>query len=739
MQLRRLPGHMLFLAAACWWCAWPAPAQERGSSPPGQDVISVNTALVQTDVMVFDKAGSFVHGLQREQFVLKVDNKLRDISFFELIAAGSRNEEAQLAIARGQSAGNRTGALPLDRGRTVFFFLDDLHLSQSSMRQSRLLLERFIDREMGQNDEVAIASTSGQIGFLQQLTNDKRVLRAAVERLVSKGYNATDSEQPPMSEYQAMLAEGNESEVLDFFVDYLLRENPRLARLTAEEMVRTRASAILRQAAAVTTNTLAGLKSLVDTSAGLPGRKLLFLVSDGFFLDSRNSDSSDRLRRITAAAAASGVVIYSIDARGLSVGSPDAGSPSNFDTSGRLLRAAAGEMTASQDALNALASDTGGRGFFNSNALSTAVTTALKETSAYYLIAWRPDNDEQRNPKLRHLEVSINGRPGLVIRFRRSFGEVATAETANGSNGKRTATARKPPADELGAVLRSPYPKNELPVSITLNFIDVPQSGATLTTSLKVATGSLVLAPMGGTPQATLDVAGAIFNDQGKSVSTFNKRFTIKSNPANATTAPPESFTYNYSSVVKPGLYQVRVAVHDEKQGRSGSAWQWIHVPDLGAKALTLSSLLVGENKAESETPSGEANSTEPDQQPSALRRVSLNVDHHFARSSHLRFLTFVYNARAVAPGESVAANSNAPGNVPDLAVQVQVFRDNEPVITMPLGRIQVTGASDLLRIPYAAEVNLEGLQPGRYVLLVTVIDRLAKASAAERFPFQVD
>jgi hypothetical protein len=71
--------------------------------------------------------------------------------------------------------------------------------------------------------------------------------------------------------------------------------------------------------------------------------------------------------------------------------------------------------------------------------------------------------------------------------------------------------------------------------------------------------------------------------------------------------------------------------------------------------------------------------------------------------------------------------------------VQVQVFRDNEPVITMPLAKIQVEGTSDLLRLPYAAELTLDGLQPGRYVLLVTVIDRVAKASASQRFGFQVD
>src|SRR6266498_2200879 len=165
MRVRGLPMRFLFLLAACWACVSPAPAQEQTPARQGPDVVRVNTSLVQTDVMVFDKRGGFVDGLKREQFVLKVDGKLRDISFFERVAAGSRNEEAQLAAARGNSTSGKTGAVPLDRGRTVFFFIDDVHLSAGSMKQTRLLLQRFIDRDMGQNDEAAIASTSGQVGF----------------------------------------------------------------------------------------------------------------------------------------------------------------------------------------------------------------------------------------------------------------------------------------------------------------------------------------------------------------------------------------------------------------------------------------------------------------------------------------------------------------------------------------------------------------------------------------------
>ena len=75
----------------------------------------------------------------------------------------------------------------------------------------------------------------------------------------------------------------------------------------------------------------------------------------------------------------------------------------------------------------------------------------------------------------------------------------------------------------------------------------------------------------------------------------------------------------------------------------------------------------------------------------------------------------------------------------PDLAVQIQVFRDNEPVITTPLHKIALEGITDLTRLPYAAELSMADLRPGRYVLRVTVIDRMAKSSASQEYDFQVD
>ncbi|MDX6405619.1 MAG: hypothetical protein QOH70_3074 [Blastocatellia bacterium] len=757
MLFRDRPLRILILLAACWACAMPGFTQDQGAARQAPEVVRVNTSLVQTDVLVFDKQGNFVDGLKRDQFVLKIDGKPRDISFFERVQAGSRNEEAQLAAARGSSSdGARPGAsgpVPLDRGRTVYFFVDDLHLSNGSNRQARLLLERFIDREMGQNDEAAITSTSGQIGFLQQLTDDKDVLRAATARLLPRSYTTKDSQRPVMTEYQARLIEAQNDDVFSFFVDELTRLNPNLPRNMAAAEIQGRASQISQQTTYLTNGTLNSLKTLVKNSAALPGRKLVFLLSDGFLLD--NSESYDRLRQIASAAADAGVTIYSIDTRGLSSGMPDAMTELPFDPSGRLTRGAAGELTASQDGLNALAADTGGRAFLSSNDLSAAVTTALKETSAYYLLAWRPESEEQRNQKSRRIEVSIEGRSDLSVRFHHGFGDSSRSETVAQKKKEGEPNARSS-SELMGEALRGAYPKSDLPVAISLNFLDLDQLGPTLTTSIRVSTTSMVLEGQGDQHVAAMDLAGGVYDDQGKPVSSFNRHLTIKSKSTDAKTPPPDNVFYSHFCTIKPGLYQVRVAAVDAKQGRAGSAVRWIEIPDVTSKALTLSSLLVGERKTESDPETASADASEPGKSPEAIRQVSLNIDHRFAGSSHLRFVTFVYNASgslaatAPTPAPSVqgtsppwntlpASSTTATANSPDLAVQVQLFRDNEPVITMPLHKIQIDAASDVRRLPYAAEVALDGLQRGRYLLLVTVIDRVAKASASQKFGFQID
>src|SRR3954451_20671798 len=211
----------------------PAQTPQKPQVPEPDDIVRVNSELVQTDVMVFDKQGKFVNGLRREDFDLRIYGKPRAVDFFERITAGSSNEDIQLSAARGlatKADKDGNSPVPLDRGRTIFFYVDDLHMKPGDLFQIRKLLSHFIDVNLGQNDLAAITSASGSIGFLQQLTENKAVLRAAVDRLSPRDSSNHDMQRPPMSEWHAQLIDQEDRDVLDYFIDAVIKENGQMPR-----------------------------------------------------------------------------------------------------------------------------------------------------------------------------------------------------------------------------------------------------------------------------------------------------------------------------------------------------------------------------------------------------------------------------------------------------------------------------------------------------------------------------
>jgi VWFA-related protein len=713
----------------------PTPAADRDE----EEVVRISAELVQTDVMVFDKAGKFVEGLSPEQFELKVDGRPQPIAFFERVRAGTVDEDAQIAAARGGAAGGaRPGgaALPLDRGRTVLFFVDDLHLSAGSTHHIRKTLLRFIEEEVGQNDEAAVISASGQVGFLQQLTDNKAVLRAAAGRINTRAHYVRDGQSPAMTEAHAAAIERNDTPVLEYFVDQMVRENPMLGRAMAESMVQSRARTIVQQAQAVARNTLASLESAVRGYAHVPGRKIVFFISDGFIVDDGDSTLRDRLRRVSDAAARSGVVIYSLDAMGLRTGQQDASTPGTFDTTGRLARTDMGEISAMQAPLYQLADETGGRALVNTNALGRVVSGAIKETSVYYLLAWRPDAQAGGGgaPKYRRIEVSVAGRSDLRVMVRRGFYSAAPVEEApradrkkrddkkpDGDDAVQKANAQKANAQKVNPIerdlveaLRAPLPRASLPTSLAVGYVLNERAASVLTVSVELDREALTFTP-GEKPRAEFDVLGVVVDDRGKNVSQFGQKLGVIFNPAVPATEQP--VVYSFSLALQPGLYQVRAAARDSGSGRTGSAMQWIEVPEM-AKQFAMSSLFVGERRSD-QPDSG----SKPEDIP---RSVLLNVDRRFARTSHIRFLTYVYNP-------ALAASQ------PDVALQIQIFRDDQPVFTAPLTKLKANGEAGLSTLPYMAEMNLSTFPPGRYVLQVTAIDRAGKASTARRARFVIE
>lgn len=686
------------------------------------DVLRVFTELVQTDVMVFDKEGRFVDGLKKEDFELRIDGQPKPIDFFERVTAGSASEESQLAAARGSS--NRTNnpvteaPSPLDRGRPIFFYIDDLHLDLGSLIAAKKVMSDFVDKQMGQNDEVAITSASGQIGFLQQLTDNKTVLHAALERLKFRPYSVRDMDRPPMTEYQAMLIGRYDRDVTNYFIEQFMIQNPGISRNTAEMQVQARARQIMQQSDNITIAALAGLDSLIRSVNKISGRKLVFFISGGFFLDTQGS-SMDRLRRMTSVAARSGVVIYSMDARGLVTTGGDASTETAFDITNRLERASLSELTASQDAMHALARDTGGKPVFNTNALGVGLTKALKDTSTYYLLAWKPEGETQHASKFHRIEVKVTGMPQLNVQVRRGFFDVEPEPIAakpNKTKAKASTPANNTAEQDLRQKLGASFPERAIPVSLDLNCVYTSEKGWLLSTMVEVPSSVLTSETVAGKQVGAVDVAGVIYNDQGQPGSSFGRHITLDGGPNN----PSGAVRYTYPLFLSPGVYQVRVAVRDAQSGRIGSAHRWIEIPILKPDQLGMSSVLIGRRPSATVDPTSELSQ-------SLSGSLEPSISHRFQGDSPLRFVIFVYNAK-------LGADSKA-----DIALQLQLIRDNQPVMTTPLKKIPTEGLADPTRMIYAAEIPLAGLPAGRYLMQVTIIDRVSKQSASQQTRLEIE
>jgi VWFA-related protein len=693
----------------------PAPKQ----SPRADEIVRVSTELVQTDLTVVDKRGNFVPGLRPEQFELTLDGKSQTISFFEQVSAGSAKEARQLVTARGGPA-NTAAAMNFaeEKGRVIFFFLDDVHLSGASLIRARKALTEFIDNQMNENDQMAIVSTSGQVGFLQQLTDYRPMLHAAVERLYYKKNSETVAGKVPITDYEAsQVADNNDRELFLYLVTATMNEYQAKGALrrVAMNMVQNRVRQISAQSRMVTTDLLEVLESLMRSSASLPGRKLVFFISDGFITNVRGSNALVLLKRVTDLAAQSGVVVYTMDARG-TITDPlvDAGRNDFPDgmASGTQARHPSLENVAMQEPLYLLADDTGGRAIIGSNSFAEAFQQAVDETSNYYLLAWRPANDEQKAGKAR-IKVTVKDRPDLRVRLRRNYyvPPAAARETKTGEpNQVEPAIAQSPEAGLLEA-LGTLYPRQVLRTSLAVGYMNTPDQGLVLKAAMQIDRAALDLSAT-GTQKSELDVVGAAIDDRGTIV-TFKQLLTVNFDPAAEKQSP--NVVWNQQLRVPPGLYQVRVAVRERSSGLTGSARQWIEVPDVSGGKLQISSLFLGERR-----------NAATGAKTNIPQAVLIDVDQHFARSSVLRYQTYIYNA----------AKDTLPA---DVEIQTSVLRDHRPVVTMPATKLPTDTTKDRARFPYWAEISLNQLPPGRYALQVTAIDRATKSTASQTTSFVIE
>jgi VWFA-related protein len=727
-----------------------------------EPLLRIETELVQIDVVVTDKQGKLARDLKRVDFELFDDGKKQEIAHF---AIGTAAQPAKwLAVEKKKPPTKMDEKSPADStpveiraGRYMVIAVDDFHLAPENLMLAKRTLHRFIDNQMVADDQMAIATTSGNIGMFQQFTNERDVLARAINRLNAQQRTVTSTaDVPRISEYQAELIDTGDQEALELAVQEIMQleaaptpqpgqggrggSNGALSgigtssRERAVMQAQTRARMIVAQNAHYTRATLSNLENVIRNLRNLTGRKILVLLSDGFYLGGNSSSQIYDMRRITDAATRAGVVIYSIDARGL-VAVPPGGSASDPSAAGDFMlpgaraRVETSAINAKLDGLNALARDTGGTLFKNSNDLGLGLQRVLDANETYYVLAYEPAAT-YRDGRFHKIEVRIAGRPDLIVQTRRGYlapsnkagksGDLAEKSSDKGKDRSPEKIAQREKIEkekEMREGLGSLFPLRGIPVEMAVDFLDLSAGNSGALINLHVDASQLDLRQVNGTHQGVFDMVMAVFDEKGKAAASFSERVNLNIKPERLELALKNGISYRRLMALKPGFYQARIAIREEGSGRMGSASNWVEVSDIGKKQLTLSGVLLSAASRDQKDLQL-ADSAYTAQQSSAVRR--------FKKGGAIDFMTFAYNAKV-------------EKNTADLVIQSQVFSGSKLVYASPPAKMAIPESADLQRIPYAARITLEEFNPGTFELRVVVIDRLTKATAFRRVNFTVE
>src|SRR5881394_620486 len=164
----------------------PLPQQQKTPEIDSQDVVKITTNLVQIDVSV-TKGEKVVTDLQPQDFQIFEDGKLQAITNFSYVSnlpEAAAPKPAPVANSTNKVATPIPPAKinPGDQRRIMALVVDDDGISWESMGRVKKQLQKLID-QLSPGDLIAIIRTDGDVGALQQFTNDKRVLQNALNSL----------------------------------------------------------------------------------------------------------------------------------------------------------------------------------------------------------------------------------------------------------------------------------------------------------------------------------------------------------------------------------------------------------------------------------------------------------------------------------------------------------------------------------------------------------------------------
>jgi len=665
-----------FLALVLLFCcispalAQTSPQTQKPAADDKDDVVRITTNLVQVDAVV-TKDGKVVTNLKPEDFEIFEDGKPQTITSFAYISnvPSAPSQPATADTTKTAGVVPYAPVKPNDARRTIAFVVDDLGLSAESMAQVRKQLRKFVAEQLQPNDLVAIIRTGGEMGALQQFTNDKRILSRAADQL-----------------------RWNICSRMGLYTFTPVGRQNALPSCTYRSYY----------------STLKSLRFIVDAMGYLPGRKSMVLLSDSIpresqdeFLMDQGLDESgggsddanpapdstnylQSLQKIAEKAIRSSVVIYSVDTQGLQYTGPTAADAS----SGRDPRQISNLMSMRSQLLfqrregaELIAKQTGGFQVRNSNSYDFG--RIMEDQSGYYLLGYRP-SEETFNRRFHHIKAKVK-RSGMSLRTRFGFFGITEDEAAN---------AKRPSTQDLtNLALASPFTAQDIEVDMTSFFVEDPTGGAVVRSFVYIDAKNLTFTLVKGRHEASIELHGIVFGNNGAIAQQLKRGATVSLSEPDYQQAMANGIALNVDMPVRhAGAYQTRLAVLDRTSSQIGSAGQFVLVPDLRNKKPAVSGIILG--------------------LPNADKTVSNAGARRFRQNDDLYFGFNIYNA------------ANETGQLRDLVMHVMLFRDGKNVYSGPDVSIAASNQKDLSHVFTNGKIKLTpNFEPGNYYLEVVITE----------------
>ena len=663
----------------------PAMAQQEG--PAGTFTLKVQSEIVLTNVVVRDKkTGEVVKDLKASDFTILENGKPQKIASFDY----QNVDEAAVLHEKTTVTGKATiadllngdfasDAAALKNHRLIVMFFDLSSMQPEDIDRAVEAAQDYVNKKMEPADLVALVSLDTSLSMDQDFTADKALLLKGLGK-----YNGTEG-----TGFASGNEGGNSGGTADDASSFTADDSEYNALNTDRELYAIRAIA----------------KSLERVDQ----RKSLLYFSGG--LSRQGIENQASMRAATNEAVRANMAIYSVDSRGLEALSPlgNASTGSLRGTaaySGGAMQSNLDANFGSQETLGTLASDTGGKAFFDSNDFGPAFQQIQHDTEAYYILGFHSTNTA-RDGSYRHLTVKLN-RNDVKLDYRPGYYAPSDFKHQKAEDREQALT------EQMGSDL----PATDVALYLQALYFRLEDNKFFVPVSLIVPGSQIPFVKNGDRDKANIDVMGQVKDAQGIVVG--NVRDTVKLALDSSQQVQRKNIQYSTGFTLAPGRYHLKFVVRENETGRMGSFETDIQVPDLRKSPLKLSSIVLSSQRTPNATKKAE----------SPLVRDGMewipNIPHVFRQDQHLYFLYEVYDP---AKQQSVAAVADSPGlkrrsgKPVHVLTSIEFMSNGVKVYETPLVVADAINIPERDAVGFQFDVPLTQLKPGTYICQVNVID----------------